>query len=161
MEFGAARIRVILEPEEGALIERLVEKVCSVADFDLATFRSENPGVAIRTKRFSLRIASAEGLTGQLQVLEAHVHAKKDADALFSRIVSGLDRDDRVLLASTVESRTDEDHCYVRLDKKLFLNDTYVLVDHGQCIHFSFSILTYPKSREKAVVFIKKLLSDQ
>ena len=159
MEFGSAQIRVILEPEEGALVERLVDRVCSFAGFDRTAFRADHPGAPIRTKRFSLAITSAEGLIGPLRVLEARVENKKDTTALFERLVSKLSVDDRAVLASTVESRTDEDNCYVRLDKKLFFNDAYVLVDHGQCVHFTFSILTYPKSREGAIAFVTEQLA--
>ena len=161
MEFGSVQIRVILEPDEGALSERLVERVCSFAGFDLEGFRNEHPGQPIRTKRFSLSITQVEGLTGPLQVLRARVDSKRDAAAVFARLADRLDEDDRKVLASTVSSRTDEANCYIRLDKKLFLNDSFVLVDHGQCIHFTFSILTYPKSREQAIRFVEEQLSAQ
>ena len=160
MEIGSVHIRVILEPDEGALIERLIERICGFAGFDLTAFRDEHPGRPIRTKRFALEIASADGLTGPLQVLRCRITSKKDAADAFAQLVACLDGQDREMLASTVESRTDEANCYIRLDKKLFLNGSSVLVDHGQCIHFTFSILTYPKSREAAITFVETLMRE-
>jgi RNA binding exosome subunit len=162
MEYGSVQFRVIVEPEEGALIERLIEGICSLAGFDLSAFRAAHPGEPIRTGRFELTVNRAEGLTNSLFVIEARASSKKEAAAIFNTLVGKLEPDDRGFLARTLESRIDEDsRCFVRLDKKLFLNGVFALVDHGKCVHLTFTVLTYPRSREGAIRFVEKTLADE
>ena len=162
MEFGPLRIRIIIEPDEGALIERLIEQTCALAGFDLASFRKEHEGEPIRTNRFELLVNRAEGLTGQLFVIEALVSSKKDTASAFGALIERLTAEDRVFLRDTVESRIDEEsRCFVRLDKMLFLNDVFALVDHGKCVHCSFTIMTYPRSRDAAVRFVEEILDHE
>lgn len=166
MEFGSVRIRIIIEPEEGALLERFIEKTCELARFDREAFRKEHPGEPMRTNRFELFVTPAQGLTGPLNVLEAQVTVKKDSMVLFDTIVSRLSAQDRALLLETLPTRVDDEaQCFMRFDKKLFLNDVFALVDHGKCVHVTFQVLTYPKSRESAVRFLSEhlgsLIDDQ
>jgi RNA binding exosome subunit len=162
MEFGSTRIRIIFEPGEESLIERAIEKVCALVHFDLAAFRAEHPGEPIRTKRFEIAVSRAQGLIGQLFVLTAQVRSKKDAALLFDELIETLDPKERMMLRSTIPSRTDDElRCFVRIDKALFLNGVCALVDHGRCVHFSFTILTYPKSREQAIRFLEGYLAEK
>lgn len=154
MELGHVSIRVFLEPGE-ALTERLVERLCALAGFDLTGFRKEHPTGPIRSTRFSLSIDTAEGFDGPIRIVTASVLAKKDAGALFDRVVASLDDEDRAFLDRTLASRIDEEaHLFVRLDKPLFANGVFKLVDHGRCVHFDFTVLTYPRSREAAIAFV-------
>lgn len=156
MEIGRVDLRVFLEPEEHALTERFIERICGFARFDLASFRAEHPEEPIRTNRFSIAIAPAEGFDGTIRIIEASVEAKKDAGALFDRLVASISEDDRAFLASSVPSRVDDEaHCYVRVDKLAFLEGRFELVDHGKCVRFDFNVLTYPKSRDRAVRFVE------
>ena len=160
MEFGPVRIRAIIDPDEASRTEPLIEKVCALAGFDLAAHREAHPGEPIRSNRFELSVAPAEGLTSSLYVLSARIGTKKDAMACFDAIVRRLSEEDRAFLIDSLDSRFDDDsQCFVRLDKKLFLNDVFALVDHGKCVHFTFSILTYPKNRDAAFAFLKEHLA--
>ncbi len=47
---------------------------------------------------------------------------------------------------------------YLRFDKTAFLNDSFELVDHGQCIHVRFLLAAFPKSRENAIATKNSLL---
>lgn len=155
MEFGRVDVRVFLEPTQEALTDAFVERICAFIGFDLAAHRAQYPGEPLRTNRYSLMIGTAEGFDGTIRVMNAAVEAKKDAKALFERIVEGLSEEDRAFLRGTVPTRVDEEgHCYVRLDKLAFLEDKLVLVDHGQCVRFDFNILTYPRSQESAIAFV-------
>ena len=161
MEFGSVAIRAFLEPDEADLTDRLVPRVCALAGFDLEAFRAEHPGEPIRTSRFELSIGTASGFDGTLRIVTATVSNKRDAAALFDRVVRGLDTEDRSFLAETLGSRTDDEtHCFVRLDKPLFLNGAFKLVDHGRCVHLDFNVLTYPKSREAAIAFLAERIGS-
>ncbi len=53
----------------------------------------------------------------------------------------------------------DELYFYIRLDKKLALNDKYILTDGGDCIHIKLHIAAFPKNREAALKVVEEMLS--
>jgi len=64
-------------------------------------------------------------------------------------------------LNNQIESRlNDEGYFFIRLNKQLLLDNTYVLTDKGNCFHIKIKIAGYPAKRSTFLESIKILLSN-
>ncbi len=78
-------------------------------------------------------------------------HIKK----LLTTIFKGLSKSDKRKLINQKESRLDKDgYFYIRLDKKLLMNDAFVLTEKGDCFHFKIKLASFPASKSG---FLKSL----
>lgn len=110
-----------------------------------------------------------QGITMELD--EAHIEEGRNITILsiqvekerhtkfFFEVFKEMLGDEQIETLISQENRVDEKgKFYVRFDKQKFLeNDEVELVDHGNCIHFTFMIAAYPKNRNRALEIVKNM----
>lgn len=63
------------------------------------------------------------------------------------------------LLMSQISSRTDDQgHFFIRFDKDALKKGILKLTDEGNCYHIKLSVASYPKTKEKVIEIIEKML---
>jgi RNA-binding protein len=134
--------------KEGEDEEKITSKIGELFPFD---FEKE---------KIKINSQSAEVFEDKkIKIISVHIekerHTTKFLDSFFGR----LDKEQKKLLLSQLESRLDERlHLYIRLEKDRLLEGKYELTDSGNCFHIKITIAAYPHKRDVAREIIKVLL---
>ncbi len=183
MEFSNVEVRIFLKEEELENEELYKNKIFSlfniknvelfkVESFDSASKEDKsfykmhsNSLEHFKFKKFNFFRSVSKGFENKKIVFLNFVDRNKDnVKSVFEKIVKGLSDGDFKSLILTSDSRIDDNNkFYLRLDKNSFLEGSFVLSDSGSVVHFSFHILTYPKSKVEAlkqvISFIREVRS--
>ena len=103
----------------------------------------------------------------KIQLEEEHLRIDEGENIISLQVQTTKDRHNKYILDTLLsmlsaeqkktilsqDDRVDEKGAfYLRLDKEeLIDNNTLVVVEHGNCIHFRFLLAAFPKTREKAL----------
>lgn len=80
---------------------------------------------------------------------------------LLDTIFSLLPKKSIKQIIDQIESRINhEGILFIRLDKPSLLNDTYQLIDHGNCFHIKIKLAAFPANKENYLESSYKLLTS-
>lgn len=167
MEFNYVELRLFINPENIGRYDDLKSSFFSLLGFDLTELFEKNGAKElselkdINDKYFRFSESISSGFEDRkIIVLHARLSGKKNAKGIFDSIVNSIGVEQKKSLLLTTDSRVDADlNYFIRLDMDALLKGSYVLTDKGSCYHFTFSLVTYPKDRDKAIEGITSILS--
>jgi RNA binding exosome subunit len=118
--------------------------------------------IDFKKEKIQIQHKKLEGLQKQtIHSLSLQTNKKRHNMLLLKTILDNLDEKFIEQLNDQIESRlSDEGYFFIRLDKPLLLNDTYVLTDKGNCLHIKIKIAGYPAKRSSYLKSIKILLNN-
>ena len=76
-------------------------------------------------------------------------------------IFSNLSKNDKLNIENQIESRLNDDgFFFIRLDKRLLIQNIFKLTEAGDCFHIKVKIAAYPASKERYVKNLHKLINS-
>ncbi len=92
-------------------------------------------------------------------ILTKEAHTNDFLQFLFDK----LKEEQKKLLISQTESRLDQEFdFFVRIEKDQWIKEREIwLTDSGHCFHIKLSLAVFPRTREKALQLVEKLLSQK
>ncbi len=178
VEFANVEVRIFLKENEDENIADVEDKIFELFDINKNNLvKVENPSKEdksfynlhssniehFKNKKFHFFKSISKGFENKNIYFLNFVEKNSDSvKKVLEKIVKKLSDEDFEKLLLTSDTRSDENNkFFLRLDKKEFLKDNFVIVDSGNVVHFSFHIITYPKNKVEAlkqiILFIKKV----
>ncbi len=174
-DFANVEVRIFLKEEEKEFEEEFKNKIFSLfevnkddfvkVDFENSSkedksfynFHSNNIE-HFKFKKFHFFRSISKGFENKNIIFLNFVEKNSDnVNRVLENIIKNLSEKDFEKLILTSDTRIDDNNkFFLRLDKKAFLEDNFLLSDSGSVVHFSFHIITYPKSKVEA---LKKIIS--
>jgi hypothetical protein len=148
-----AKISVFLKPEE--YVENL-ELIKTVKN----QFNKLIP-LDFEKEKISMVEESVESFENrQIKILTLDISKESHTKIFIKTLKERIGTEQCKKLLEQKWSRLDDElYFYIRLDKKLALNDKYILTDGGDCIHIKLHIAAFPKNREAALKVVEEMLS--
>lgn len=109
-----------------------------------------------QSEKININHEKAEGFNQKIiHIFSLKLTKNNHIKKLLTTVFHNLSKSDKRKLINQKESRLDKDgYFYIRLDKQLLLNDTFVLTEKGDCFHFKIKLASFPASRSG---FLKSL----
>ncbi len=144
MQINRIQCRVFSEDDDNKTVDKC-----------LAEFLPFN----LKKEKILLEENSAKGFNEKdIKIIQFYLKKKKHINILLSHILEKMTNDDKKMLVEQAETRLDnENRFFIRFDKTELFNGNLKVTDEGDCFHFTFSIATFPKSRDKALEFVINL----
>ena len=114
-------------------------------------------------EKITLQEKNATGFNEQpIKILTLTLTKETHTTKFLAFFVSKLSTEQKKLLLAQKESRTDNHlHFFIRIDKEQWNKEQKILlVDHGNCIHFSISLAAYPAQRTHALTLVEKIFEE-
>lgn len=94
-----------------------------------------------------------------ITLIEAILSKDRHCNKFLQRLSGEISDDDKELLMSQTNRLDDYLNFFIRLDKKLFLENEWKLTDSGDCFHIKINVATYPRRKDVAHKAIRNIFS--
>ena len=114
----------------------------------------------LKDEKIELKKTEAQGFNEQkITIFEITLTKERHTNKFIENLIENLDEEQRKLILSQLESRLDDKlNFFLRFDKDEYLNnDKLKLTYSGNCFHIEISVAAFPKKRDLAVGFVRKV----
>ena len=133
--------------KEGEDPEKILSKLIALIPF------------TIEEEKIALNKQNASGFNEKaIKIFEVTLIKDRHINGFLEFLNSKLTTDQKELLISQAESRTDDDlNFLMRMDKDKLFNDEFHITDSGNCYHIKISLAVFPKKKENSLAVIKEI----
>jgi len=112
-------------------------------------------------EKIHVSLESVEGLQQKtISILQVKTTKKRHNELLMQTLFSKLNDIDKKRIGKQYLTRLNQDgHFFIRLKKKQFLKNNFVLTDSGDCFHIKIKLAGFPAKWDKFVNAAKSLLN--
>ncbi len=96
-----------------------------------------------------------------MKIFSIHLEKERHTKHCIMQLKKALGETQCAAIAHDSRRVDEQGILYIRIDKDSWLHDRKaILVDHGNCLHFSIMLACYPKNKERAIQVQQKLFTN-
>jgi RNA binding exosome subunit len=116
----------------------------------------------LKKEKIAISVESVEGFQQKtIYIIQLKTTKKRHNDQLLHTLFSKLGETDRKRIKKQYLSRLNQEgYFFIRLKKKKFLENKFVLTDSGDCFHIKIKLAGFPANWENFVIAAKSVLNN-
>lgn len=114
-------------------------------------------------EKISIDSKKAQGFNEKkITILSLRLEKQKHIKTMLDSLLEKLESSQIQTVIYQLDSRVDNAcNFFIRLDKKSVLNNQFEITDSGDCYHLRFNVAAFPKSKENALVIVRKYFDSK